>query len=43
MPSHYGKSHKGKKKLKGKQKNLPAALKKKIVAAAMKKKKKKTA
>tara|TARA_R100000426_G_scaffold51641_1_gene37630 strand:+ start:48 stop:185 length:138 start_codon:yes stop_codon:yes gene_type:complete len=29
--------------LKGKQKNLPAALKKKIVAAAMKKKKKKTA
>ena len=31
------------KKLIGKQKNLPAALKKKIVAAAMKKKKKKTA
>ena len=36
-------THKGKTMLKGKQKNLPAALKKKIVAAAMKKKKKKTA
>ena len=41
MPSHYGKSHKGKTMLKGKQKNLPAAaLKRKIVASKMKKKKK---
>ncbi len=42
---YHGKksSGKGKTMLKGKQKNLPPALKKKIVAAAMKKKKKKTA
>ena len=38
----YGKksSSKGKSMLKGKQKNLPAALKRKIVASKMKKKKK---
>ena len=38
----YGKKSSGKSKsmLKGKQKNLPAALKRKIVASKMKKKKK---